>query len=321
MSDNFPLLSLEDPDSIIAYVQQAGWMEEVTRVEKAGEGNMNLVVRLHGPSGSLILKQSRPFVEKYPSIPAPPDRLLVEVAFYEAVGGEPVVRQAMPALIAVDRAHRIAVMADLGEASDCTDVYAGAPLEAAPLMAWLTALHDSDHSSELRDRLRNREMRALNHAHIFDLPMTGAHGMDLNTVTPGLQQAAETFRNDTVVQARVSALGERYLDDGPRLLHGDYYPGSWLRTAEGLRIIDPEFGFFGPAEFDLGVFKAHLIMAGLDASGALEHYGRAFDHELTDAFAGTEIMRRLIGVAQLPMNRSLEEKVSLLETSARLITG
>ena len=69
------------------------------------------------------------------------------------------------------------------------------------------------------------------------------------------------MRQDTPLKNAAIQLGKRYLSEGTSLLHGDYYPGSWLKTKTGLRIIDPEFCFFGPKEYDLGVLRAHLKMA------------------------------------------------------------
>ena len=40
-------------------------------------------LRVQTAERSFILKQSRPWVEKYPAIPAPEERVLVEAAFYE----------------------------------------------------------------------------------------------------------------------------------------------------------------------------------------------------------------------------------------------
>ena len=61
----------------------------------------------------------------------------------------------------------------------------------------------------------------------------------------------------------MAKVGDIYLsDDGGVLLHGDYYPGSWLKTDAGFRVIDPEFCFLGPPEFDLGVLAAHWIFCG-----------------------------------------------------------
>lgn len=45
--------------------------EVVEGVEREGEGNMNCVVRVMTSRRSFILKQSRPWVEKYPGFAAP----------------------------------------------------------------------------------------------------------------------------------------------------------------------------------------------------------------------------------------------------------
>ena len=63
-----------------------GWVlpnMEITRIVPAGDGNMNTVKRAQLSNGtSLLLKQAFPFVKKYPSIPAPADRLQQEAFFY-----------------------------------------------------------------------------------------------------------------------------------------------------------------------------------------------------------------------------------------------
>ena len=92
-------------------------------------------------------------------------------------------------------------------------------------------------------------------------------------------------------------------------MHGDYFPGSWLRTSGGICIIDPEFCFLGTAAFDVGVMLGHLFLARQTAAlreGFLGLYaasapGGAEVGRLARRFAGVEIMRRLIGVAQLPL--------------------
>jgi 5-methylthioribose kinase len=46
---------------------------------------------------------------------------------------------------------------------------------------------------------------------------------------------------------------------------------------------------------------------------------RRLDLGLVSAFAGVEIMRRLIGVAQLPLAYALDRKQALLQLSRRLV--
>ena len=119
-------------------------------------------------------------------------------------------------------------------------------------------------------------------------------------------------------------LGKKYLADGDTLLHGDYYPGSWLFTEQGIKIIDPEFCFYGRAEFDVAVMKAHLMMAKQRSQftdNLFEYYNRpeGFDDNLFNAFTGMEIIRRIIGLAQLPLALTLQQKEQLLNEAVSLL--
>jgi 5-methylthioribose kinase len=176
----------------------------------------------------------------------------------------------------------------------------------------------------------NQEMRVLNHEHIFNYPFLEDNGFDLNSVQPGLQALAVPYKQDAGLKKTVQQLGDVYLANQsgtPKtLLHGDYYPGSWLQTADGVKIIDPEFCFYGPAEFDLGVMIAHLMMAQQPLETLdiiLENYEQptGFSETLRRQFTGVEIMRRLIGLAQLPLSLSLEQKQSLLEEAHSLLNN
>ena len=113
---------------------------------------------------------------------------------------------------------------------------------------------------------------------------------------------------------------------GTTLIHGDFFPGSWLAGEPGVFVIDPEFAFFGPPEFDVGVFLAHLILGsqGEAASQNLqESYlpPHRFRWPRAVQFAGVEIMRRLVGVAQLPLAIDLDQKMNLLDRSRAMVLG
>ena len=94
----FPLLAEDRPDLVEGLLRRLGWLapdERVRGCAKAGEGNMNLTLRVRTEGRSVIVKQSRPWVEKYDAIPAPFDRALVEQRFYERVAAIPAVAAAM----------------------------------------------------------------------------------------------------------------------------------------------------------------------------------------------------------------------------------
>ena len=324
------LLEPENPAAISAYLRERGWIgsdEILTRVVKAGEGNMNLALRVFVDRRTFIIKQSRPWVVKYPQIEAPWDRVISEARFYELIKDFPEVAGAMPALIGLDPLARVMACEDLGEAGDFTDIYGDKSLsdgEIDSLAAWLSALHGLSFEPGVRSGLTNRDMRLLNHEHIFHLPLERDNGLDLNAITPGLRAVADELINDLAYVAKVRDLGKFYLADGPTLLHGDYFPGSWLRTEAGPRIIDPEFCFFGGAEFDAGVIMAHLLLSN-QSTQIIERFQRsyqppgAFNTQLAMSLAGVEIMRRIIGVAQLPLPYGLEKKSELLEISRQLV--
>jgi 5-methylthioribose kinase len=314
-----------------SYLLQKGWLntnETIKTLEKPGEGNMNYTLRVKTDTRSFIIKQARPYVEKYPQIAAPAQRADVEGAFYEAVASNPTVRNFMPQLLGIDPKHHVLALEDLGAAKDFTFLYQPnqvlKPAEAEKLALYIKELHQfsSQDTASKSAIFANREMRNLNHEHIFNYPFMEQNGFDLDTVTPGLQMISMGYKIDLALKKRATDLGKLYLADGQYLLHGDYYPGSWLRTDTDIKIIDPEFCFYGPAEFDLGVMTAHLMMAKQSEETikmVYQAYGRVQNPILVDRFTGVEIMRRLIGLAQLPLSLSLLDKEELLEQAYELM--
>jgi len=302
--------------------------EFILRLEKAGDGNMNCTLRFATAKRSLIVKQARPWVEKYPQFAAPWDRTLQESEFYRLVSQVPGLSEYMPRLIHADSKARLLVLEDLGEGGDFTGIYRGETLAATTiqqLASFLSMLHGAFLDRSPMPTLPNREMRALNHAHIFAIPLQREIPLNLDAIQPGLQSAANQLKDSTEFCSEVARLGrEFYLADGRCLIHGDFFPGSLVRTANGPRVIDPEFGFFGHAEFDVGVLLAHLFLGAQSLELwriFQQHYvpPLSFDEERTIQLAGVEIMRRLIGYAQLPMIWGAHTRVSLLNLARRFV--
>jgi 5-methylthioribose kinase len=302
--------------------------ESIVRTEKPGEGNMNFVLRVVTTEHSFILKQSRPWVEKYPQIAAPVERLEAEAAYYGFTSRHPVIKNWSPALLAINLDHLVMITEDLGAGSDLTSIYQSntsmPTADSRDLFAYLAELHRSSLDADPTAFPANQELKQLNHAHIFDLPFRSNNGFDLDAVQPGLSALARPVVEDTKLQARLRELGELYLGAGPVLIHGDFYPGSWLQTAKGIQIIDPEFAYFGHAEFDLGVMIGHLLMAQTpmrEIKLGLEGYLQmgTLDHALVAGFAGAEILRRLIGLAQIPVDLSWAEKRNLIDRGTMLV--
>ena len=295
--------------------------EEILSIEKPGEGNMNVVLRVKTNQRSFIVKQSRPFVQKYQDIPAPEDRIDVEYQFYKAIES-PAVTSHIPKIIAYDAKNYVLILEDLGNCEDMSFLYKNRVIETKSiqlLVDILSNIHKSDVSNTYPE---NKELRALNHQHIFVLPFVTDNGFSLDTIQDGLETVSQAYKKDEKLKEQIALVGERYLSEGTTLLHGDYYPGSWMTKKDEVFVIDPEFSFKGFPEFDLGVMAAHMVMATgnkLLISTVKKAYTLKFDERLFLQITGIEIMRRLIGLAQLPLNRTLEEKKELLEIARLLI--
>ena len=382
MTNQPPWIAVEQPQLVASLLRDAnllGPAEALQAVERAGEGNMNVTLRAVLARQSVIVKQSRPWVAKYPAIAAPLERIYFESRFYELVAQESAIAARMPRLLAALPLHYAIVLEDLGrDACDATVLYADrrrarAEIDAlgGPLIDWLAALHAWSRTQAIGSEMENRQLRLLNHAHIFVVPFAEPPALDLDSVTPGLADVAAQIRKTPGLADTCRQLGELYRCESaapvsdaegpalpcpgssttsttapvaaagsanptvlpsasPVLLHGDFFPGSWILSPGGdVYVIDPEFCFVGPAEFDLGVFAAHLRILQIPAGTIdtlLSRYAAAsssFDESLVRQFAAVEILRRLLGVAQLPLSAwSLGEKQALLQAALRdLMSG
>ena len=312
-------------NSFIADLQNLPyWLpdELLINSEPAGESNMNLVLRIQTNQRSLILKQSKAYVRKYPQIPAPIGRIAVEHQFLELVSGEKFLAEMSPKVVQFDPEQHILIMEDLGKGLDYSGIYSDKrdlnEGEVEQLVGYLNQLHGLK-ASDFPDNL---EMRRLNHEHVFRFPFLEENGFDLNSIQSGLQKISLQYKKDKALKEKLETLGNRYLSHGTVLLHGDFYPGSWLDVPSGIKVIDPEFGFAGDAEFDLGVFLAHLDLGQQPESlkqQVLSAYCHRFDLDLVQQYRGVEILRRLIGITQLPVDLTLSQKRELLEAARDFI--
>ncbi|AYF72886.1 S-methyl-5-thioribose kinase [Nocardia yunnanensis] len=150
---------------------------------------------------------------------------------------------------------------------------------------------------------------------------------------------AAAFRADPALRTEIAELRHTFMSGAQALLHGDLHTGSIMvgerDGREVVKIFDPEFSFVGPVGFDLGLYWGNVIAADARArvlapdAGHLDeiaHSWQAFDTEFralwptrvdtffddayldrflrrvwTDAlgYAGAEIIRRIVGFAQL----------------------
>ncbi len=129
----------------------------------------------------------------------------------------------------------------------------------------------------LQTRFANAELCEITEDLIFTEPFEPAllgGKSNRNRFDPGIKNTLEMLQADLEVRAQVSSLKHRFMTVAQALLHGDLHTGSIMASdpdekgASDIRVIDPEFAFFGPAGFDVGLFVANLF---LNASAQAGH--------------------------------------------------
>jgi 5-methylthioribose kinase len=121
----------------------------------------------------------------------------------------------------------------------------------------------------LQTRFANTELCEITEDLIFTEPFEPVlleSKPNRNHFDPGVKDALEKLQADLEIKAQVSSLKHRFMTVAQALLHGDLHTGSIMASAPNergvsdIRVIDPEFAFFGPIGFDVGLFVANLFL-------------------------------------------------------------
>lgn len=255
------------------------------RAQEVGDGNLNLVFILSSSKGSVIVKQALPYVRLVgDSWPLPLSRAFFE---YQTLS-----RQAardpgsVPEVYHFDESQALLVMEYL-----TPHVLLRKKLIAGETVSGLsdtlgrfcarTAFRGSDLSMKTSAKKAdtalyqgNDKLMAITESLIFTDPYFDA---DLNHRTDGLDAVVAKLRNDVAMKSTVQQMLLMFTANAETLLHGDLHSGSIMCTDNDTKMIDPEFGFYGPIGFDIGMLIANFLMAyfsqpGHRAPGELAEY-------------------------------------------------
>ncbi len=340
---------LGDEEQVTTCASLGGESSTVMRVE---------LQELRGGWRTAVLKQSLPWLRRDESVAMPADRWRGEYAFYREVARVPEAAALVPRLMAADEARCLLLLEDFRGASNLASLYRGGSLgegTAETLGGFLRELRRGTRGEQDAE-FANGGMKALSHRLLFEAPFgsrgQGGNGFGpdrpapagdaLDAIEPGLGEAAATLRSDRTFREALSELGSRFLDAGACLVHGAFHPANWLLLPNGdVRVVDPQYSSPGDPEFDLGTALAHLLLARqpvevvatfLSAATGAEEAGRegpadteeveaGVDRPLVARYAGAEIVRRLLGGAQLPLEAAAGFRCDLLEAARTAVVS
>lgn len=71
----------------------------------------------------------------------------------------------------------------------------------------------------------------------------------------------ENLYNNEKLKAQVGILRDNFMNHAQALIHGDLHSGSIFVNEKGMKVIDPEFAFYGPMGYDIGNVIGNLFFS------------------------------------------------------------
>lgn len=71
----------------------------------------------------------------------------------------------------------------------------------------------------------------------------------------------ENLYNNEKLKAQVGILRDNFMNHAQALIHGDLHSGSIFINEKGMKVIDPEFAFYGPMGYDVGNVIGNLFFS------------------------------------------------------------
>ncbi len=246
------------------------------RVEEVGDGNLNLVFKVRGPDGGVVVKQALPYVRLVgESWPLPLSRAHFEhLALREEARHAPGL---VPEIYHYDEAMALIVMELLEPhiimrhgmiagteyprfVEDLSHFTARSLFFTSDL-----ALPADEKKQLIADFAGNSALCKITEDLIFTEPYMIAENN--RWTSPYLDSYAASVREDRALKVAISRLKLKFMSSAEALLHGDLHTGSIMLTQEDTRVIDPEFAFVGPMGFDLGAVMGNLLLSYFSQDG------------------------------------------------------
>ncbi|WP_203333421.1 S-methyl-5-thioribose kinase [Planococcus beigongshangi] len=339
----------------------ATFLPEAGRLEcrEIGDGNLNYVFHvIDADSGKgVIIKQALPYAKVIgESWPLTLKRAAIEAAALQKHGE--FVPALVPEVYSTDEQLAYTVMEDLSRLTIAREgliqgkSYPNLSTHIGEYLAE-TLFHTSDFAlhpfekKRLAAEFSNPELCKITEDLVFTDPY---FDHDTNDFEPALRQTVEAIWNNEALKLEAAKLKRSFLTEAEALLHGDLHTGSIFADDNETKVIDPEFAFYGPIGFDVGLFIANLIVQGITRSGEgrdiiirhIENTWNVFETRFSElweskgiedfkdvpgyrqavlekifsdtlGFAGCELIRRTIGLAHVKDLDGIEDDVQRIE--------
>ncbi len=235
------------------------------------EGNVNLIFRAWSTSDplgkSVIVKQALPYAHRYPEFKMPQDRARIES---EILTLENTYCPGLaPKIYLFDNEMYTTVMEDLNQHiimryGLMKQVVYPKFAEHMGIFLARNLFYTSDFylSSAEKKAMVGRFINPVMCKVTEDLVFTQPYIEHANNHwTPQLTPQIKEIHANDALRAEMLLLKEAFMANAQALIHGDLHTGSIMVNERETKVIDPEFGYFGPMGFDIGAVLGNLVLS------------------------------------------------------------
>ena len=254
---------LLDCDEVISYVKEKNLFlenDDLT-VKEIGDGNINYIFKVENKidGKSIILKQADKLLRSS-GRPLDLTRSKIEANILRIENN--LAPHFVPEIYFYDEIMCVLAMEDISEYKNLrTELIAGKifPNFADNISEFLsrTLLLTTDlfmNKFEKKKNVKeftNPELCDISECLVFTEPYD--NNKNRNIITIGNEEFVENmlYKNEDLHFA-ILKLREKFMNYSQSLIHGDLHSGSIFINEKGIKIIDPEFSFYGPMAYDIG---------------------------------------------------------------------
>ena len=254
---------LLDCDEVISYVKEKNLFLENANltVKEIGDGNINYIFKVENKieGKSIVLKQADKLLRSS-GRPLDLTRSKIEANILRIENN--LAPHYVPEIYFYDEIMCVLAMEDISEYKNLrTELIAGKifPNFADNISEFLsrTLLLTTDlfmNKFEKKKNVKefiNPELCDISECLVFTEPYD--NNKNRNIITTGNEEFVENmlYKNEDLHFA-ILKLREKFMNYSQSLIHGDLHSGSIFINEKGIKIIDPEFSFYGPMAYDIG---------------------------------------------------------------------
>ena len=254
---------LLDCDEVISYVKEKNLFSENAdlTVKEIGDGNINYIFKVENKidGKSIVLKQADKLLRSS-GRPLDLARSKIEANILRIENN--LAPHFVPEIYFYDEIMCVLAMEDISEYKNLrTELIAGKIflnfadnisefLSRTLLLTTDLFMNKFEKKKNVKEFI-NPELCDISECLVFTEPYD--NNRNRNIITAGNEEFVENtlYKNEDLHFA-ILKLREKFMNYSQSLIHGDLHSGSIFINEKGIKIIDPEFSFYGPMAYDIG---------------------------------------------------------------------